>query len=422
MKICILTMGTRGDVQPFLALGQRLGDAGNRIVVSASENLRPLVEECGLEYAFLNQDLIRLMDRGETKQVLAGGGLATYLRKAPAMMKLVKPLMRKSLEEQWLAAKDADAIIFHPKAVAGRHIAEKLSIPCFKATPIPMLAPTGDFPHPLFPAWSPGRFYNRLTYRFMPLMGLSLAGVINQWRENILGLGPAPAWSDPLRDHRGKSIPLLHCFSEHICPRPQDWPPLAVVTGYWFLPAPKSWRPDPALSGFLDKGPPPVYVGFGSMPGLNPKALAQSIFKALRLTGLRGILARGWGGLEADELPPEVFMLDSAPHDWLFPKTAAVVHHGGAGTTAAGLLAGKPSLVCPFFGDQPFWARRVHGLGLGPRPIPGAKITAENMARALVRMVSDKAMAERARAMGRALQAEDGAGRATEFILQRLNP
>ena len=418
MKVCILTMGTRGDVQPFIALGRGLQKAGHRVTLSATENLRPLVAENGLDYGFLNQGLIRLMDRSETKEVLASGGLAGYLLKAPAMMKLVKPLMRKALDEQWLAAKDADAIVFHPKATAGGHIAEKLGIPCFRATPIPMLAPTGDFPNPLFPAWSPCRWYNRLTYRLMPLMALSMAGVVNQWRGETLGLPPAPALPSPLKDHRGKPVPLLHCHSGKVCPRPKDWPAQAVVTGYWFLPAPNDWQPDPALSDFLAAGPPPVYLGFGSMPGLDPEALAQSIFEALRLTGLRGVLARGWGGLKAAELPPGVFMLDAAPHDWLFPKMAAVVHHGGAGTTAAGLLAGRPSLICPFFGDQPFWARRVYDLGLGPEPIPGGKISAGRLARGLAKMASDRAMAQKAGAMGRALGKEDGVARAVDYISQ----
>ena len=418
MKICILTMGTRGDVQPFVALGRGLKAAGHHVALSAPENLRSLVEENGLDYAFLNQDLIRLMDRGGTKELLSGGGLGSYLRLAPAMMKLVKPLMRKSLDEQWLAAKDAEAIVFHPKATAGGHIAEKLSIPCFKATPIPMLAPTGDFTNPLFPAWSPGRWYNRLTYRFMPLMSLSLSGLINKWRRETLGLAPAPALTSPLKDHQGKPLPILHCHSKHICQRPKDWPCHATVTGYWFLPAPKDWQPSPALADFLAAGPPPVYLGFGSMPGLDPEALAGSIFEALRLTGLRGVLARGWGGLKAKKLPPGVFMLDEAPHDWLFPRMSAVAHHGGAGTTAAGLLAGRPSLVCPFFGDQPFWGRRVHALGLGPKPIAGKNITAGKLARALEQMVSNPAMAQRAEATGRALRREDGVSMAVKFIAQ----
>jgi sterol 3beta-glucosyltransferase len=176
------------------------------------------------------------------------------------------------------------------------------------------------------------------------------------------------------------------------------------------------WRPSAALDAFLRSGPPPVYVGFGSMVGKNPRELAGLAVAALKQAGLRGVLATGVGGLEPAELPPEVLALDAAPHDWLFPRMAAVVHHGGAGTTAAGLRAGRPSVICPFFGDQGYWGQRVYELGAGPRPVPQKALTVERLAGALQAAVNDKQMRERAAALGRQIESEDGVARAVEII------
>ena len=170
------------------------------------------------------------------------------------------------------------------------------------------------------------------------------------------------------------------------------------------------------LREFLRAGPPPVYVGFGSIAGRNPAQTTQTVVGALERAGQRGVLSSGWGGLEAARLPGTVFKLDAAPHDLLFPHMAAVVHHGGAGTTAAGLRAGKPTVVCPFFGDQPFWGARVAALGVGPAPIPQRRLTAENLAAAIRRAVTDTEMQGRAYELGVKLRAEDGVGRAVQFI------
>jgi len=166
----------------------------------------------------------------------------------------------------------------------------------------------------------------------------------------------------------------------------------------------------------LQDGPPPVYVGFGSMAGTQPERLAGVAIGALQKAGQRGILATGWGGLKPGDLPHTIFKLESAPHDWLLPQMAAVVHHGGSGTTAAGLRAGKPGLICPFLGDQPFWGERVYRLGAGPKPIKQKKLTVETMATAVSQMVNTPAMQQRAAAIGARLRAEDGITNAIHFV------
>ena len=201
-------------------------------------------------------------------------------------------------------------------------------------------------------------------------------------------------------------------------PVPRDWDDSVHVTGYWFLDPPAGWEPPVDLVRFLHAGPPPVYVGFGSMVNRKPEEAADLALQALARTGQRGVLSSGWGGLKKEALPETVFMTGSVPHGWLFPQMAAVVHHGGVGTTAEGLRAGVPSVLTPFFGDQPFWGRRVLDLGVGPRAIPRRQLTADRLAEAIRCAVSDTAMRERAALLGERIRAEDGIARAAEVIEQ----
>jgi sterol 3beta-glucosyltransferase len=221
----------------------------------------------------------------------------------------------------------------------------------------------------------------------------------------------------------GRPIPVLHGFSRHIIPRPEDWPETATVTGFWFLDQAEKWNPPPSLSQFLSEGEPPIYFGFGSIFGRDPKRATQIILEAVRRTGVRAILAQGWGGIEpGDSTQSEsVMFIEAAPHRWLFPQVNAVVHHGGCGTTAAGLLAGKPSIICPFFGDQPFWGRHVARLGAGPSPIPQKKLTAESLCRAIDTVINDAVMRENAAALGRRLRKENGTLNAVAFINQWMD-
>ena len=177
-----------------------------------------------------------------------------------------------------------------------------------------------------------------------------------------------------------------------------------------------AWQPPAELLDFLHVGPPPVYVGFGSIAGRDPAGTAETVVRALAQAGQRGVLATGWGGLELAGLPDTIFKLESASHDRLFPHMAAVVHHGGAGTTAAGLRAGKPTVVCPFFGDQPFWGARVAALGVGPKPIPQRLLTADTLAPAIRRAVTDVRTQSRAHELGVKLRTEVGAVRAVEVL------
>ena len=276
---------------------------------------------------------------------------------------------------------------------------------------------TQAFPSPFFPFRNLGPF-NKLSHQLFAKMGPALyRRQIREWRRDVLGLPPA---KDENILH-GKPVTELYAYSEAVLPRPADWDESSVATGYWFLDAPPGWQPQPSLVKFLQDGPLPVYVGFGSMFMNGGAKKTEIVLKALKLAGQRAVLATGWGGLTADNAPEGIYVLDAVPHDWLFPRVAAAVHHGGAGTTGAGLRAGKPMVICPFVGDQAFWGRRVAALGVGPSPIPQAKLTAERLAYAIKIAATDSDMRERVAALGATIRAEDGVGRAVAHISNNIS-
>lgn len=410
MKITILTVGTRGDVQPFVALGLGLQRAGYEVRLAAESTFESFVGEYGLEFAPLRADFVQLAQSDKGKAALAG-------KKSLSMIKEVMPMLRNMLDDAWEAARDSDAVIFHPKTMAGQHIAEKLDIPCFLAMLLPALSPTRAFANPVLGDRNYGGWLNKMSYTLMiQAMFLPYNKMLNQWRAEKLGLPPGKI---NLTLH-GQPIPKLYGYSRYVLPNPSDWEESTYATGYWFLPSTTKWQAPPDLQAFLDSGPPPIYVGFGSMTLHDPERLTRIVLRAAKESGQRVLLATGWGGLAAKELPKWAYVLQAAPHDRLFPRCAAVVHHGGAGTTGTGLQAGRPTLICPFFGDQPFWGRRVYELGAGPRPIPQKKLTGENLARAIHRMICDESMRQKAQTIGEKLCAEDGVVKAVEVIKRCL--
>ena len=257
---------------------------------------------------------------------------------------------------------------------------------------------------------------NKLSYAILHRGYHNYDDVVNEFRQDVLGLGKYPKSTTPMQMADGSPIPVLHAYSEHVWSRPHDWPETAHVTGYWFLDRTEEWKPPKRLEIFLEAGEPPVYVGFGSMAGRDPERIANMVVKALQRARLRGIMATGWGGLSAIDLPATIYQIEKVPHDWLFPRVGAVVHHGGAGTTAAGLRAGKPSVICPFIIDQPLWGASVHSLGAGPKPIPQKKLTVDNLTQALEEATSNPSIRERAEQVGRKISSENGIASAITLI------
>lgn len=408
--ILINTFGTRGDIQPFLALAQGLNRAGHDTTLCTSEGYRGFVEQHGIQFSPMDNTLLELSEAILRDVNGFSGGVK--------IMRQMTPAMRLCMQDEWQAAQQVrpDLIIYHPKCLGSFHIAEKLQIPAILSLPLPFYTPTRAFPVPFFPDFGLGGAFNRMTYRFMALSNLMYMGVINDLRQKSLGLPRLSRFADILVRADGSRVPVLYPYSPHVVPVPADFPPHVHVTGYWFLPRNRNWQPQPKLEQFLKDGSQPVYIGFGSIGARGGDERARIVLDALARSDQRGILASGWGGLRAGELPDYAFMVESVPHDWLFERVAAVVHHGGAGTTAAGLAAGKPTLICPFMADQPFWGRMVHQLGAGPKPIPQGRLDAEKLSAGIATAVNDREIAARAAQLGQKILAEDGVARATEII------
>lgn len=414
-RILIITIGSRGDIQPFVALGKGLQAAGHTVALQTAEAYKPFVQENGLTYAYMNNDFMNLAESKQGQAAVEGGSKLS-------LMKQVMPMLRRMLADEWQAAKDfqPNAIIHHPKSLGAYHIAEKLNIPLFLSLALPLYTPTRAYPTPIMSGVRLGGGFNRFSYKLMGWASAPYMGVINEFRTKTLGLSKRGRFASELVRPNGDPVPVLYAYSSHVLPVPEDYPSHVHVTGYWFLDRAQDWQPPADLVRFLEAGPAPVYVGFGSMTGTTAQERARIVLEALAKTGQRGLLASGWGGLKVTDLPPNVFMLEQAPHDWLFPRVSAVVHHGGAGTTAAGLRAGKPTIIVPFIADQPFWGKVVSELGVGPQPIPQSKLTVDGLTAAIQRVVSDSEMRRRAEAVGEKIRAEDGIGHAIGMITQTL--
>lgn len=419
MRILILTLGSHGDVVPYVALGRGLQAAGHRVSLCTCEHFAAFVAGHGLDYRHMNNGFVDLVGSLEGRAAIEGmQDLFGTLRVVARLLPKIGPLQVETQQDAWQAARDAqpDLIIFHPKVAGAVDIADLLDVPAIMAPLFPQYVATAQFPSLGFPDWPLGDRYRRGTYRLVHALARRIGGgPIHRWRRNNL-LPPAPPALDHFSDGRGRTIPTLHGFSPVLCPTPADWPDTAVVAGAWPLDEAADWRPPDDLAEFLAGGPPPVYIGFGSMAGRHPERRTRIVLDALQRAGCRGLLATGWGGIAAQQAPAGVHLIDQAPHGWLFPRVAAVVHHGGAGTTAAGLRAGRPTVICPFFGDQPFWGRQVYALGAGPAPISPKRLTAERLAEAIIAATRDPAIAASAAAVGERLRAERGIDWTVDWI------
>ncbi|MFN8376474.1 MAG: glycosyltransferase [Anaerolineae bacterium] len=412
MKVTLVGMGTRGDAQPAVALGKGLKAAGYQVRVVASKGFESWIESHGLEAARSSVDIRALMDsEGGRDWVESGNNPVRELQK---MRELLADSGVQMARDVWDACQDADAVLASftvDPFVLG--MTEKRPMRYVRTMLQPLIA-TRDaacFPNMPFP----GRSWLNLPFAHfaLRLMWSVHAETSNRFRREVLKL---PQIDRKTYYQRLAPVPLLHGFSEHVIPRAAEWGADVHTTGYWFLDDLDGWQPPQALLDFLSVGEPPVCLGFGSMTGRNAEATTALVLDAVQRSGQRAILLSGWAGVGQRDLPPNVYVLEAAPHSWLFPKVAAVVHHGGAGTTAAGLRAGVPSIVVPHFADQPLWAARVKALGVGPQPIPRSKLTSERLAQAIRQAVTDREMQRRAAALGEKLRAEDGVGNAVAVL------
>ncbi len=406
MKVAIHSFGTRGDVQPYVALALELQRRGHDVTLSAPRDFTDWIEGFGLKARAFDFDMGDFLRRADAIGVTRNPFKA-FLHRA----EMIDPMIEACLAEAIDGTTGADMVIAHPKALFSASGAEATGAGFILAAPLPIIAPTADFPMPGLLAQDHGRRINRLSWAPLALGMLPFRKRVNALRRS-LGLAPVGNRLD-YGVYRDRPCLRLTANSPHILPQPADWDAHSVMTGNWVLPDPTPLSPD--VERFLAAGPPPVYVGFGSMVTRDATRLVQAVVKGLRRAGMRGLIARGWADLPAQG-HDDLLVIDGAPHAQLFPRCRLIVHHGGAGTTAAALTAGKPSLIIPFMVDQPWWAERLREAGLGPAALKPARLTAGRFARALKRLEKDVGMARRCAETGRRLQAETGTARAADLI------
>ena len=413
----MIAPGSRGDVQPYLALGKGLKNAGHEVRLLTHENFENLVKTHQLEFWPLRGNVQEVAESQEMRELLERGN---FLAIAAFQARAAKQAALEWASDGMAACESMELLL---AGIGGLFmaisLAEKLKRPLIQAHTIPF-TPTKSFPGALFPQTrlklNPINYLSHHITRQIMWQGSRAADKVV--RQAVLDLPSAPFWG-PYRSSVLDGMPVLYGFSPSVIPQPSDWEARQKITGYWFLDAEQAWKPSSDLVDFLNAGPAPIYIGFGSMSSRNPEETTEIVINAVRISKQRAILLSGWSGLRSKDLPASVFLLDSVPHSWLFQRVAAVVHHGGAGTTAAGLRAGVPSVIIPFFGDQPFWGARVAALGVGPKPIPRKKMTSENLSQAIQEVVTNAAMRQRAAILGSRIRAEDGVASAVE-IIQRV--
>ncbi|KAG2219054.1 hypothetical protein INT45_008898 [Circinella minor] len=411
-----ITIGTRGDVQPYIALCKGLMAEGHKCRIATHDEFKDWIEEHNIEYRSIGGDPSELMRLCVENNFFSVHFVMEGLR-------LFKGWIDELLGLTWKACEDTDVILESPSAMVGIHMAEKLRVPYFRSFPMPMTR-TRSFPHPFATPNNPkGRLYNDMTYvLFDHAVWRAIATRTNDFRRDILGL-PATTY-EKLEVWK---IPYLYCFSQSIVPSPLDWRDWIHCTGYWFLDnAQTKWKPSPELQNFLQApdSRPIVYIGFGSIIVSDPDEITRIIVEATLLSNVRAIISRGWSsriaGTTSDLLhryPNTILSVQAVPHDWLFPQVRAVVHHGGAGTTAAGLRAGRPTIVKPFFADQFFWGDRVEEMGVG-RCIK--ELTVENLSAALRVVSTDESMLRTANIVGQKIREENGVETAIQCIYRDM--
>lgn len=402
LTIVCLTIGSRGDVQPYISLCKALLKEGHKPRIATHAEFEPWVRQHGIDFAPVDGNPAELM------QICVEHGMFTY-----GFMKEANSKFRGWLDDvcssAWRACQGADVLIESPSAMAGIHIAEALEIPYFRAFTMPWTR-TRAYPHAFSVLEKKmGGGYNSITYiTFDAIFWTAISGQINRWRRRELGLQ-----NTSQAKMQANSRPFLYNFSPHVVPPPLDWPDWIRVTGYWFLDEADTYEPPPDLKAFIEKARKDnkklVYIGFGSIVIDNPAALTKTVVDSVLKADVRCVLSKGWSDrLETKDaskpeipLPPEVFQIQAAPHDWLFKQMDAAVHHGGSGTTGASLRAGIPTIIKPFFGDQYFFAQRVEDLGVG---VWLKKVNTSVFSRALWEVTNSQRMIIKAKVLGQKIR------------------
>ncbi|NLV57709.1 MAG: glycosyltransferase family 1 protein [Clostridiales bacterium] len=407
MRYNMICIGSTGDVRPYVLLARELTKRGHDVGICAFENFRDMILQEGFRFLPLTGDvklfMSNLMKPGTN-------GIAFLKQVKVTLEKILSPF----LADLEAACQDCDVIVSTYLGTVIQSMAEVRGVPFIQTHYFPM-DPNTTTPISSAPGQRVGRGWNLMTYQLAYLLiNILERWYLADWRKQH-GMSPRKLQAEPNYYLNGHLIPVLYAISPLLMPRPRSWGENIHMTGFWLDDQQEDFTPDEELAAFLNAGPKPVYIGFGSMTSGDMGETLNIVLEAIERSGVRAVLSTGWGDVQVSK-NKNVYVVGYVPHAWLFEHVAAVVHHGGAGTTAAGILAGRPTLVIPFGGDQPFWAMRVRMLGLGPKPIRREKLTASKLARALKNLVTVKAYRVAAREVGERLRSEQGTVIAANII------
>lgn len=412
MKVAFLTLGTRGDVQPYVALAKELIKYGHEALVCTGASFKRFILENGVGFHEAAADLMAILESPQGKELYSGGQFNIF-KMLKYAREVISPAYRMSMDDFLDASRGADIIVYHPKALGAVDIAEYLNIPCICMSPVPIIYPITEFPNfVVSPNKNFGPFLNRLTYKVTARGESSHMKYINDFREKSIHL-PERKARDIGSQANGRDIPILYPISPYLFKEVESWKDRVYLSGFFYMDIGEV-KLDEELNNFLETGCKPIVVSFSSMPLKDPKSFKDKLTAALRETGNRAVVLTGTSGMDFEN-SEDIFAVDKAPHRLIFSKAKGIIHHGGVGTLSEALLSGKPQLIIPFTGDQPFWAHRLHSKGYAVSPLREKDLGVSDLVKALREMENDKYI-NNAREIKGIIEAEDGLNNAVGFV------
>lgn len=412
MRIAIFTLGSRGDVQPYVALASYAIKEGHEAVICTGRTFEKMITEYGVEFKEANSDLMALFQT-EEGQMIFKHAMKHPLKTKAYVKDVINPAFRKTLDQFWESSQGADVIIYHPKAFGAPDMAKALGIPCVSMPPVPITYPIEEFPNlALAPTKNFGSYMNKLTYKLMMKAESASIHEVNDFREQTLGLPKRKSGLYAFQIGE-EEIPTIYPISPSLFEDVTSWNGKVFLPGFFFLER-EGEKLDDQLGNFLAEGSPPIVISFSSMPLKNPNRFKEVVVEALKKTNNRGIILVGNSGMKLESMA-DILMIKETPHTQLFPLAKGIIHHGGVGSMAGALKSGKPQLIIPFSVDQPFWAKRLHTLGYALKPLKEKEVRVDTLVDTLITMENSQ-IRQKAEEIKQLIDSEQGVKKTLEYI------
>lgn len=415
MKVCIFTLGSRGDVQPYIALSKELIRQGHCAVICTGESFRDLVEKNGIEFYRTESDLMAFADTEDGKAILEAP-LKNWKLAVKYSKELLNPAYRKTLDDFYFAAGDADIIVYHPKALGAVDISRYYGIPCVSIPPVPITYPISEFPMLALTRKNLGSMMNKFSYQINMMAEQSQISEINDFREKTLKLPKRKAGIYTYNDGT-KEIPIIYPISRYLFPDVRSWDGHVFLTGFFYLENEERLEPD--LDAFLSEKEKPIVITFSSMPLKKPEVFLAMLRTALKETNNRAVLLTGNSGIKVVS-DSDMYVAAAVPHLQLFPGAKGILHHGGIGTLAAAIRSAVPQVMMPGSVDQPFWAERMYKLGYTQKPLYEKNVSVDVLIRAFQEF-DNPALCDKAFSLGKMMQSENGVANAVKYLEQLVD-